>query len=424
LDGNLNLEAYLGPLIALVFTSGLILWLAPLAKAVGLVDIPDVRKAHNGEIPLIGGLCIFIAVFAAMTISGLARADRVVSEAFGAFYLSGMLLVLAGTIDDVIDLSPLKKIAVQAFAAMIMIFGAGVVLIDLGMLGKNGEVLALGILAVPFTIFATIGVINALNMSDGLDGLAGSLSMVSLVGFMAATAMFSNGADLGLLAILAAAVGGFLLFNFEYPGRPSAVVFLGDSGSMFLGLALAWFAIKFSQGENRILAPSAALWFLLLPLCDAVAITTRRILRRKPPFGADREHLHHIFLLAGFTVTETVLIMASIAILGVIVGLAGTYFNVPESVLLGTFLVVGLMYLWMIVHSWSVMRFLRRSINRRTVMADRRVDGDRRRSTKVAYMGPERRCGLDRRQDPRRVDDGRTRKNSRDSEDHQVANTR
>ena len=172
------------------------------------------------------------------------------------------------------------------------------------------------------------------------------------------------------------------------------MVFLGDSGSMFLGFALAWFAIKFSQGESRIIAPSAALWFLVLPLFDAVSITTRRILRRQPPFGADREHLHHIFLLAGFTVTETVAIMAGIAMLGVGVGLAGTYFNVPDNIMLGSFLVSGLMYLWMIVHSWSVMSFLRRSINRRTKALDRRVNGERRRNINVAYMGPERRCGI------------------------------
>ncbi|MDH3380628.1 MAG: undecaprenyl/decaprenyl-phosphate alpha-N-acetylglucosaminyl 1-phosphate transferase [Gammaproteobacteria bacterium] len=405
MDSSLLLEAYIGPVIALAVTSGLILWLTPVARAVGLVDVPSARKNHIGEVPLIGGLSIFAAVFAAMIVSDIFRPDDLVPENFGAFYLAGMILVIAGMVDDFMDLSPLKKLTFQTIATLIMIFGAHIVLRDLGMLGNNGELLALGFVAVPFTVFATIGVVNAVNMSDGLDGLAGTLSLVTLAGFFVATKMFGNGEDARHIAIIAAALFGFLLFNFRVPGRRSAVVFLGDSGSMFLGFALAWFAIKFSQGDSRIFSPSAALWFLIVPLFDAVAMTTRRILNRKPPFGADREHLHHIFLLAGFTVSETVLIMAGISVLGAGVGLAGTYYNVPEYILLSAFLVCGLLYLWMIMHSWSVMKFLRYSICRRNSVVDRRVTVDRRGHSNVVYLGPERRSGIDRRMDPRRSED-------------------
>jgi len=408
LERIVSLEAYIGPVIALAFTSALILWLSPLAKVVGLVDIPNARKQHSGKVPLIGGLAVFIAVFAAMVVSDFVRPDDLVPENFGAFYLAGMFLVMAGMVDDFIDLSPVKKLAAQTVAALTMIFGARILLGDLGALGNNGELLTLGFLAVPFTLIAAVGVINAFNMSDGLDGLAGTLALVSLVGFMIATAAFGNGQDSRHLAILVAAVIGFLLFNFRLPGRPGAVVFLGDSGSMFLGFALAWFAVKFSQGEDRVIAPAAALWFILVPLFDAVAMTARRILRRKPPFGADREHLHHIFLLAGFTVSETVIILGSIALLGVCVGLAGTYFQVPDYILASAFLGSGLLYLWMIMHSWSVMRFLRYSICRRDSIADRRVTSDRRSHSNVIYLGPERRSGADRRKDPRRSNDSPT----------------
>jgi len=400
--------AYTGPLIALAFTSGLILWLSPLAKAVGLVDVPNARKVHEGEIPLVGGLAIFVAVFAANVITGFTLPEGVMPVDYNGFYLAGMLLVLTGMVDDFVDLSPLHKIVVQTIATLIMIFGAHVVLSNIGVLGKGSNILSLGILAVPFTVFATIGVINAINMSDGLDGLAGSLSLVSLLGFLAATSIFGNGEDAGLLITLAAAVGAFLLFNFRIPGRRSAVVFLGDSGSMFLGFTLAWFAIKFSQGESRIISPSAALWFLILPLFDAVSMTARRLMKRRPAFGADKEHLHHIFLLAGFTVSETVGILAGIAVFGAGVGLVGTFFGVPDSIMGGSFLILGLLYLRMIVHSWAVMRFLRHSICRRHSATDRRVIKDRRSSNNVAYLGPERRSGNDRRVDPRRDEDTQT----------------
>lgn len=415
-------ESLFGALIAFFFTAGLIVWLRPIAKATGLVDVPDARKVHMGEVPLIGGLAIFIAVFAAMITAGIILPDQIVSGDFAPFYLAGMLLILAGAIDDIVDLSPAKKFAVQIGSSLIMIYGAGVVLIDLGALNTNGTLLLLGSLSVPFTIFATIGVINAVNMSDGLDGLAGTLSLVSLLGFIVAYSIFGNNdQDIALLAILAAAVIGFLIFNLRIFGRSSASVFLGDSGSMFLGFTLVWFAIKFSQGESRVFSPSAALWFLVVPIFDAVAITTRRLLKRRPPFGADREHLHHIFLLAGFTVTETVLIMAVFALGGVSVGIAGTFFNVPEYILVGVFLIAGLFYLLMIVHSWSVMSFLKRSINRRTTNEDRRANGERRKNVNVAQLGPERRSGIDRRKDSRRKDDATDEPSSDNSESRSVS---
>jgi len=406
LDIILLLASFTGSIIAFGLTSALILWLCSIATSVGLVDIPNGRKTHEGEVPLVGGLSIFMAVFAAAVISGFLKTDGSLLQDNGGFFLAGMLLLLVGMVDDYIELRPLSKIIAQTVAALIMIFGSGVVLSDLGDLGNNGVLLSTGTLAVPFTIFATIGVVNAINMSDGLDGLAGSLSLVSLLGFIVAALLFGGMQDLGMLVILASAVAGFLVFNFRIPGRRSATVFLGDSGSMFLGLVICWYAIKFSQGADRVIAPSMVLWFLMLPLFDAVSMTTRRILKRRPPFGADKEHLHHIFLLAGFTVTETVLIMAGVSAVAAAIGIAGSYFGVPDYIMVGSFLTLGLMYLWMIVRSWSVMRFLSHSINRRTSMVDRRVTIDRRRNSSVAYLGPERRSNLDRRRDPRRTADG------------------
>ena len=408
MDTATLLKVIYGPLFALLLTSGLIVWLSPLAHSAGLVDKPSARKRHKGEIPLIGGPAIFVAVYTAMAISGIGLSKTPEWTDFGAFYLGGMLLILAGTVDDYLDLTALQKLTAQSLAALVMVLGADIVLRDLGALGVGNELLALGFLAVPFTMFATVGVINAINMSDGLDGLAGSLTLIGLLGLMAATTMFGNGEGLGLLAILGAAIVGFLLFNYRLPWRKSAVVFLGDSGSMFLGFTIAWFAIKFTQGETKVLAPAAVLWFLLVPLFDTVTMTLRRVLKRRPPFGADREHLHHIFLLAGFTVTETVSILVAIALFGVGVGLAGTYFQVPDTVLVGAFLTLGALYFWMIMHSWSVLRFLRYSINRRSSALDRRVLPDRRTHTNVAHLGPERRSGTDRRRDLRRSEDLQT----------------
>jgi UDP-GlcNAc:undecaprenyl-phosphate GlcNAc-1-phosphate transferase len=194
-----------------------------------------------------------------------------------------------------------------------------------------------------------------------------------------------------LLLTLGAAILGFLLFNRRLLGRQRASVFMGDAGSMFLGLALTWFAISLSQGEARALRPSAALWFLMVPIFDAVSMMLRRILKGRSPFAADREHLHHVFLLAGYTVNETVAIMVGFASLGVFAGLASIYYAIPELIVSGGFLLVGIGYFWLINHAWKVMRFLSRPICRRHGQNDRRL------SSGASYTGQERRSGLDRR---------------------------
>ena len=166
---------------------------------------------------------------------------------------------------------------------------------------------------------------------------------------------------------------------------------MGDAGSMFLGFALTWYAVSLSQGESRVISPAAALWFLMLPIFDTVTMMLRRILRGRSPFSPDREHLHHVFLLAGYTVNETVGVMAAIAGVGVLIGLASVYWQLPELLVAGAFLLAGLGYFWMIMHAWQVMRFLHRSICRR------RITSDRRRGQDPSYAGPERRSGADRR---------------------------
>lgn len=381
------------PVIAFVATITLIVLLRPLAVRVGLVDIPNERKSHRAPTPLVGGLAIFAGLALGFFLSDdglLPIGQREVYSFFGA----GLLLVGTGVVDDFFELSPAVRLVAQVLAALLMIFGAGVVLKDLGSMTPGGELLELGFLAVPFTVFATLGVINALNMCDGLDGLSGSLALTSLSGLILAAYTWGIPADTALLPILGTGIVAFLLFNLRLLGRERASVFMGDAGSMFLGFALTWYAIALSQGETRALPPAAALWFLMIPIFDAVSMMLRRILKGRSPFAADREHLHHIFLLAGYSVNETVLVMTGVASCGVFVGLISIYFRVPELVVAGAFLLTGVGYFWMISHAWKVMRFIRTSICRRQSASDRRKGPD------DSYAGPERRSGEDRRAQP------------------------
>jgi len=389
-----------GALLAFITTAILIVFLRPLAIWVGLVDVPSARKSHSGNIPLIGGIAIFVGSLTALLIQHKLDSNALIFAApVPAFYGSALLLLVIGAWDDFKELPAVTRLLAQIIASLIMIYVGGVVLVDLGNLNFDGTVLALGVFAVPFTVFASLGIINAMNMCDGLDGLSGSLALIGLLGFGIANSLWGATETQQIIIVFSACVISFLMFNLRTLWRPKAWVFLGDAGSMLLGITLTWIAIAITQGEERVVSPAAALWFLMLPIYDAVSMMVRRLLKRRSPFEAVREHLHHIFLLAGFSVGETVTLMTGLAIGGVVIGLGGTYLGVTDVYMALLFLLGGASYYWVIMRAWRVMRFLRRSICRRTVDA-RTSHSDRRIFDDPDYAGPERRSGRERRSGP------------------------
>lgn len=352
--------------ICFLLATGLIYLLKPGAVYLGLVDRPDARKHHKDDIPLVGGLGIFFSCVIASGILDIADQNRV------AFLVGGMILVVVGVIDDFCKLSTTIRFVAQIGAASVMVFWGGGVLLDLGAVTLDGSLFTLGLFAVPLTIFATVGVINAVNMSDGVDGLSGSLVLITLISLAIVSIIEQRYTELQFLLILMAAVVAFLGFNFRFPWRKRAEVFMGDAGSMFLGFAIAWFFVQLTQGSERMLAPVTVLWFLAMPLFDTVGIMLRRIVKGRSPFAADREHFHHVLLLAGFSVTQSVLIICGLAGVGVVTGLVGQYLHIPEILMLLLFLLLFACYFYGMHHAWKVMRFLKRSICRRTLNKERR----------------------------------------------------
>jgi UDP-GlcNAc:undecaprenyl-phosphate/decaprenyl-phosphate GlcNAc-1-phosphate transferase len=380
--------------LAFVVTAAVIVVLRPIALRVGLVDVPNARKSHTGQVPLIGGVSIFMSLI--LLFSGqliLANPSSTIANPSVSFLLATLILIVVGVWDDLKDLSAYARFGAQIVAALIMIFGGGVMLVDLGELNLLGGTLYLSYMSVPFTVFATLGIINAINMCDGLDGLSGSLSFTSLLGLGAANLLW--GSYDPFFCVMAASIAGFLFFNMRTFWRDKAWVFLGDAGSMMIGLTLCWLAISMSQGELRVISPAAALWFLMVPLFDAVSMMVRRIQRKRSPFTADKEHLHHVFLLAGFSVSETVAIMTGFALSGVLVGLGGMYLGISDAVMATAFVAAGVLYFWAIMRAWRVLTFLRRSICRREKA--KHQYSERRQNSDPSYSVPERRGCVDRR---------------------------
>lgn len=334
-------------LFASFLVSMLTIWaMRPIAVRIGLVDRPGGHKAHDAHVPLVGGIAIFFSLSLAWFIAprlGLSTINTL-------FAAAGGLLFVIGLIDDRRPLSVRLRFGAQVVAACMLVY-TNTVVRDVGTLFGT-EPLGLGFLAIPVTLFAVVGAINALNMIDGMDGLAGSVSVVSftLLGVVA----LMGGQLLPVLIILCVLGGllGFLVFNMPIPHRTRAHIFMGDAGSTLLGFLLAYLLIALSQGAARSMAPVTALWIFAVPLLDTLGVMLRRMWLGSSPFAADRTHIHHLLLDAGFRVRHVVLLIAALQGLLGSLGLALHYTGLPQLLSLALFAVVFAAYAYLISRPW------------------------------------------------------------------------
>lgn len=296
-----------------VVTLLLIPSLSKIAISYGLTDKPDKRKQHSGEVPLVGGIAIFGALMLGSLIS------------IGSVEISPLLLTLClamlalGMVDDYTDLSARFRFLVQIIVAIVMVVFGDIRIENLGSLLGSQDVVLNGTLSLIFTVLCTVGVINAVNMIDGMDGLAGSILLISFSSLAGLAAINGDTSSAYTLFLIVGGLGAFLWYNSRL-ARPKAVIFMGDSGSMFLGLVLVWFFVDLTQSSNPALTPTAAGWILGLPLIETVVVMVGRIVDRKSPFDAGRDHLHHKLTDAGISPSHSVLTMCGLHVLLVSVG--------------------------------------------------------------------------------------------------------
>ena len=336
--------------VAFFVTSACLWALRPLALNAGLVDRPGGHKIHDGEIPLIGGIAMYLGMLAALLLSRSFPAWQV-------FLISSGLLLVIGAVDDFRELRVTVRMVAQLVAGLIMAIGADNILVSLGDLFGAGNV-ELGAFAIPFTLLCVIGVINAMNMSDGMDGLAGSLALIAILLIMAMVAL-SGGASFRALIVFPAVLVPFLIVNL-CGGRSCGRAFMGDAGSTFLGFALAWVLIAYSQGDDAVYRPVTALWFMAVPIIDTVSLMIRRVLKGRSPFLPDRQHFHHVLIAAGLGTRQTLAVVVVLALLLGGLGIAGELAGVPEWQMAAAFVTLGFLYLFAVQHAWRVKRALGR----------------------------------------------------------------
>lgn len=340
---------FLVPTLGLVSTLLLILVMRPAAIKLGLLDLPGGRKRHHDEIPLIGGLGMFVGVCFALLFL-----NRSLLE-YRSFIAASFILVFVGLLDDFYQLSAKVRFIAQIVAGLIMCLWGGLELHHLGNIFFLGD-FNLGVFAIPVSVFGVIIVVNAINMLDGVDGLAGGLAFVSLV-FMSLIAFLSGHSfSFQILMILLAALIGFLFFNLRILGRKTAVVFMGDTGSMFLGFVIVWFSIKLSQPPHQAATPVTFLWLMAVPLYDLLAVVMRRLKHKKSPFGADRSHLHHVLGDLGFSCNQIVGTILSFAVVMSAIGVVANYSHLSESMMFVGFVVMLVAYLVVISKLWNKVR--------------------------------------------------------------------
>jgi len=348
---------YLIPLSCAFFVSFMaIRWVIPVAERVGLVDIPAGRKQHDGKVPLIGGFAIYLSV---LTTSMMFIPN---SQALNIYLVSASLLLFIGVLDDKYDIPVRYRLVAQVIVASMMIFGAGLYLKDLGDLLGYG-IISLSFVGIFVTVIAVIGAINAFNMVDGIDGLAGMLSLITFAGL--AFLLSRVGSDWYLLPLLfIAALVAYLMFNLGWPTKILRKVFMGDAGSMLIGLTVVWLLVIGVDGGVEAFRPVTALYLIAIPLMDMAAIMFRRINKGDSPFKPDRDHLHHIFMRAGFTPFQSLVIISLCAGLFTFVGVLSELYQVPEAVMFIGFIVTFALYSYAIQHAWQIISSFRNLMNR------------------------------------------------------------
>ncbi|RKD22079.1 undecaprenyl-phosphate alpha-N-acetylglucosaminyl 1-phosphate transferase [Ammoniphilus oxalaticus] len=287
----------------LAIAMALTLVATPLVKKLavrwGAVDKPDHRKVHTRIMPRLGGLAIYIS-FAICFFLFVPKTKEALS-----IFIGGTIIVITGAIDDRYQISPKAKLLGQIIAATIVMVGG--LRVELFNLPFDGQINFSWLLSIPITMLWVVGVTNAVNLIDGLDGLAAGVSGIALLAMSVMAFMMANTLAILFGVILLGAVIGFLFFNFH-----PAKIFMGDTGSLFLGFNLAALSVLGFK-QVALMAFIVPILILGVPLSDTFYAIVRRWLHKEPIFQPDKNHLHHCLLSMGYSHRKTVIVIYSIS---------------------------------------------------------------------------------------------------------------
>lgn len=319
--------------VAFAATVTFMLALRPLAVRNGLVDKPGGRKFHDGNVPVIGGIAMFIGLFLGLVLVDLSP------QAFASLIAASVILMLVGLIDDRYKLPVLPRLSSQFSATLIMVYGAELAFSDIGDPFGFG-IVGMGQFTLLFTLLVTITMINAYNFVDGADGLAGTLALIAM-GAVAIVGGPNHPATAAALVVLSATMG-YLIFNLPVYVNRKVRSFMGDAGSTLLGFSIVWVTLGISQGDARIISPVHCLWFAAIPIFDFMTCFVRRILNKRSPFSAGRDHFHHVLIRGGFSGRQALGVLSGFQVVHALTGMWGHAVSIEDAWMFLAWSVLGL----------------------------------------------------------------------------------
>jgi len=273
------------------------------AEKMGAVDVPrDSRRMNKKPVPRAGGLAIFVGFLAGALIIGQVTGEII------ALYLGALVVVVLGVADDIRSLKPMQKMVGQLVAALIPTLSGIRIERFSNPFSASGS-FDLGVLSVPVTVLWIVGIINAVNFIDGLDGLAVGISTIASFTMFTIAILVSEPSIAVITAALAGACLGFLPYN----ANP-AKIFMGDTGSMFLGYILATLSIEGLFKLYAVVSFMVPFIILGLPIFDTGFAIVRRLMKGQSPLQADRGHVHHRLIDMGFDQKQSVSILYALSV--------------------------------------------------------------------------------------------------------------
>ena len=263
------------------------------------------------------------------------------------YLIASAMMVFIGAIDDKYDISVRVRIVGQIIIASLLIYGVGGYIRSFGDLLGLGDV-NIGSFGIFFTYFAIIVMVNAFNMVDGIDGLVGTLSINTFASIAVLFFLSGQNEYLSYPLIILTALLPYLAFNLGFFPAKQRKIFMGDAGSMFIGLSVIWLLVMGTQGSQASFRPVTALWLCAIPLMDMLSIVIRRVKNGKSPFKPDRDHLHHILQRRGLTSKQSLVFISVISVLCSFVGVICEYYQVATPIMLILFILLFSIYTFLV----------------------------------------------------------------------------
>lgn len=294
------MESYIIIIVAIVTALASTYLMKKIATKAGIGTLPDKRKIHTGFVPHMGGLGIFLGGLAGLLVALLWKSYYLdmLTLKYTGILAGSVVMLFSGIFDDLWGLNVTKKFILQIIAASIVIyFGCKIDTI----LNPFGDPVQLGIWSIPLTYLWLIGITNAINLLDGLDGLAAGVSLIVLATFGIIAFLHQDWMTFAICLAFIGGLLGFLYFNYH-----PASIFMGDTGSLFIGFLIAAIAVKGLQKSEGNIALLVPIITLAVPIGDTTLAFFRRLYRGQHPFSPDRDHLHHRLLFLGLSHRQAV----------------------------------------------------------------------------------------------------------------------